>query len=103
MIKRFLFDWLCKEYIEEEVDRRFKENMVERYFATRIRELSERTKELRKKVGAKTAYDSDIGSQEGKILLSSKLRRDNSKSELQTKKAGSADALKAKLNSMKGK
>ena len=61
------------------------------------------TKELRKKVSAKTAYDSDIGSQEGKILLSSKLRRDNSKSELQTKKAGSADALKAKLNSMKGK
>lgn len=103
MIKRFLFDWLCKEYIENEVDQRFKENMVERYFASRIKELSGRAEELRKRVSVKTSRDSDIASQEDKILLSGKLRRDNNKPGILAKKTGSADALKAKLSSMKGK
>lgn len=48
MIKRFLFDWLCKEYIEQEIEERFREQTIERHFQAKARELRRRTDEFRK-------------------------------------------------------
>tara|TARA_B110000977_G_scaffold76553_1_gene103316 strand:+ start:10908 stop:11081 length:174 start_codon:yes stop_codon:yes gene_type:complete len=48
MIKRFLFDWLCKEYIEQEIEERFREQTIGRHFQAKARELRRRTDEFRK-------------------------------------------------------
>lgn len=102
MIKQFLFDWLLKDYIEGEIDRRFKENMIERYWTQKHNETAKRIAELRKAyLPPQPSHKEDISEQ---VQPSSDLRRQNSQSKLPikaNKKMSDSELFKQKLNKNK--
>lgn len=102
MIKQFLFDWLLKDYIEGEIDRRFKENMIERYWTQKHNETARRIAELRKAyLPSQPLHKEDISKQ---VQSSSNLRRQNSQSRLPHEagqEISNSELLKEKLNKRK--
>ena len=81
-----MIDWLCnkifKTYIDELVDQRFRENVIERYFTARSEQLRKRTAVLRKTFDNST--QANTSTTKTKIQLDSTVRRGNTQSGIQT-------------------
>jgi hypothetical protein len=50
-MKKFLFNWLIKDYIDEAVDKKFEEKAYERYFYGRQQNLRDRINQIRRTLG----------------------------------------------------
>jgi hypothetical protein len=94
---RTLFEMFFKNYIDEQIDKRFTENMIERYWAQRQNETSRRLQQAREQhnINNYAPEGSTEVQAETKILSSSELRWDDAKSRVQTKTT--ASSLKDKL------
>lgn len=94
---RTLFEMFFKNYIDEQIDKRFTENMIERYWAQRQNETSRRLQQAREqhKINNYAPERSVEVQAETKILSSSELRWDDAKSRVQTKTTTSS--LKDKI------
>lgn len=94
--------WLCntifKDYIDELVDHRFKENMYERYKADQTRELRERSNAVRKTLYT-SAHGTGIQAQ-GRTVLSNSLSKVSRQAEPNLQVSPS-QSLKDKLKGIK--
>jgi len=94
---RTLFEMFFKNYIDEQIDKRFTENMIERYWAQRQNETSRRLQQARDryKINYPPSHEAEQDMSEPKVLSSGDLRWDDAKSRVQTKTTTSS--LKDKL------
>lgn len=97
MIRKFLFDWLCKDYIKEEVEQCFRENMIERYWSQKQNETAKRIAELRKKYLSPQSRQA-ADETEAEVLSGSNIRREDTESRVQSKT--DAQAMKDKLRGL---
>jgi len=106
MIK-WLVETFFKEQINELVDKRFKEQMFERYYAKKANDLHERIQKLRQSVNVSQAYgvqeDHETKVQSNSVLevsrqTESKLEPASSEAKLESQQRNSElDDLRAKL------
>lgn len=106
MIK-WLVETFLKKHIDELVDRRFKEQMFERYYAKKANDLHERIQKLRQSVNVSQAYgvqeDHETKVQSSSVLevsrqTESKLEPASSEAKLESQQRNSElDDLRAKL------
>lgn len=98
---RTLFEMFFKNYIDEQIDKRFTENMIERYWAQKQNETARRIQKARDrlKIDYPPSHEAETDTSEPKVLSSGDLRRDNTKSRVQTKTTTSS--LKDKLKGIK--
>ena len=95
---KYWFELFFKNYIDELVDQRFKENMIERYWEQKQNETARRLARARElhKVD-KTASTKELY-EDHKILSGTDVRWEDAKSKVQTKT--SALSLKDKLKTL---
>ena len=100
MIKT-LFEMFFKNYIDEQIDKRFTENMIERYWAQKQNETARRLQKARDrhKIDYPPQHEAESDTPEPKVLSSGDLRWDDAKSRVQTKTTTSS--LKDKLKGIK--
>ena len=106
MIK-WLVETFLKKHIDELVDKRFKEQMFERYYAKKANDLHERIQKLRQSVNVSQAYgvqeDHETKVQSNSVLevsrqTESKLEPASSEAKLESQQRNSElDDLRAKL------
>jgi hypothetical protein len=102
----WLFDIMFKERVEELVEQKFKEKVIEKYFVSQQTELRQRIARVRETLHTQAHWvEKDQSTQ---VLSSSDLRRSDSKSKVPSKtnqanldKAAEMDAIKAKLTGKK--
>ena len=94
---RTLFEMFFKDYIDEQIDKRFTENMIERYWAQKQNETARRLQQARDrhKIDYPPSHEAEADTSEPKVLSSGDLRWDDAKSRVQTKTTTSS--LKDKL------
>ena len=104
---QWLVNTIFKEYIDNLVDRRFRENTYERIRAVRTQELRSRAAAIRATLDSQTQKEHTLKSNTTGLLPSSNIRRENLEPELSPKAAETlkkpmgADLLKAKLMGIK--
>lgn len=93
---RTLFEMFFKNYIDEQIDKRFMENMIERYWAQKQNETARRLQKARDrhKIDYPSSCEKDHTT-EPKVLSNTDIRWDDAKSRVQTKTTTSS--LKNKL------
>lgn len=101
---RTLFEIFFKDYINEQIDQRFKENMIERFWEHKNNETARRIEELRKSINT-ASKESMVGEDttQADVQPSIDVRRNNAEPELSPeamqalKKENEMNDLKAKL------
>lgn len=93
---KYWFELFFKAYIDELVDQRFKENMIERYWEQKRNETARRLQRARErhKVDSPESYEKSP-KKDHAVLSSADIRWEDAKSRVQTKT--SASSLKDKL------
>ena len=95
---KYWFELLFKNYIDELVDQRFKENMIERYWVQKQNETARRLARARERHKVDKPASAEELYEDHKILSSTDVRWEDAKSKVQTKT--SAFSLKDKLKGL---
>ena len=95
---KYWFELLFKNYIDELVDQRFKENMIERYWVQKQNETARRLARARERHKVDKPASTEELYEDHKILSSTDVRWEDAKSKVQTKT--SAVSLKNKLKGL---
>jgi F420-0:gamma-glutamyl ligase len=96
---RWISEWLFKEHIEQIVEDKFQEKLLETYLYTRKQELQQRIEKVRSTLD--TQAHGITQNTNGTVLPSSNIRRSNSKSNIQvTPNTPLSDAEKMKQKLM---
>ena len=93
---KYWFELLFKNYIDELVDQRFKENMIERYWVQKQNETARRLARARERYKVDKPASAEELYEDHAVLSSADIRWEDAKSRVQTKT--SASSLKDKLN-----
>ena len=99
---KYWFELLFKNYIDELVDQRFKENMIERYWVQKQNETARRLARARERHKVDSPTTNERQPQEHKVLSGIDIRWEDTKSRVSPKTTSSS--LKDKLKTLsKGK
>lgn len=77
-MKKLLFNWLVKDYIDQVIDKKFQENAYERYFHARQKNLHERIAKLRHAIEVSSSSE-DFSKEKDEIQSSGVLEISNDK------------------------
>lgn len=77
-MKKLLFNWLVKDYIDQVIDKKFQENAYERYFHARTKSLYERIAKLRHAIEVSSPSE-DFSKEKDEIQSSGVLEISNDK------------------------
>jgi hypothetical protein len=94
---RWISEWLFKEHIEQIVEDKFQEKLLETYLYTRKQELQQRIEKVRSTLDTQ-AHGIHENKKTREVLPSSELRRKNEEPRVQTQASQTGiDDIKAKL------